>query len=584
MIILGVSAFFHDSAAALLVDGQLVAAAEEERFSRYKHDSRFPVNAVRFCLESAGVHPGDVDHVVFYEKPRIKAERAITTILAGAPSTYGPFRRFLAHGGQRQAVRDLICATVGVRPHQVLFVEHHLSHAASSFFASPFESAATLTIDGVGEWATTSVGAGYADWHGGGTNRLQLRETLHFPHSLGMLYSAFTEFLGFQVNEGEYKVMGLAAYGSPRYRAEIDRVARCYDDGSLWLDMRYFRYHRSTRHGFHPRLADLLGVPPCRPGVELDPTAAGSAGELARRYADIAASLQQFTEDAVVAMARRAVAVTGQRRLCLAGGVALNGVANYQVLRRAGVEELYIPPAPGDSGGALGAALYAHHVLLGRPRTWVMEHAYWGARSTPGQVVDTLERAGIAHTRHDDPAELSQLVAGLLADGAVVGWFQDRFEWGPRALGNRSILADPRGPGVKDLINKKVKFREPFRPFAPAMLADRAPEYVDGGGTEQWPTRFMLMVMPLAEQFGATAPAVNHFGTGRVQTVTATSNPLFHAVIDRFQDRTGLGCVLNTSFNLRGEPIVATPQEALSTFDRSELDALVMENCVISRS
>ncbi|MEV0607443.1 carbamoyltransferase N-terminal domain-containing protein [Polymorphospora rubra] len=584
MIILGISAFFHDSAAALLVDGELVAAAEEERFSRRKHDNRFPVNAIRFCLESAGLGAGDLDHVVFYEKPRLKAERAVATILSEVPRSFGPFERFFSHGGARQAVGDQIRETIGVPASRVLFVEHHLSHAASSFFACPFDTAATLTIDGVGEWATTSIGEGHASWDGTGENRLWLRETMHFPHSLGMLYSAFTEFLGFQVNEGEYKVMGLAAYGQPRYRAELDRVARQYDDGSLWLDMRYFRYHRSVRNGFHSRLADLLGMPPCPPGVELDPAAEGEAGARARRYADVAASVQQFTEDAVVAMARRAVEVTGHRRLCMAGGVALNGVANYQVLRRAGIEELYIPPAPGDSGGALGAALYAHHVLLGQPRRFVMRHAYWGAQATPDAVTRALDRAGLAYTTQPDPAALAATVADMLADGLVIGWFQGRFEWGPRALGNRSILADPRGPGIKDLINKKVKFREPFRPFAPAMLHDRAAEYVAGDGTDQWPTRFMLMVMPLEERFAASAPAVDHFGTGRIQTVAPETNPLFHSVIAELGQRTGLGCVLNTSFNLRGEPIVATPEEAIATFGRSELDALVVEDRVISRS
>ncbi|WP_242910550.1 carbamoyltransferase family protein [Actinomadura terrae] len=583
MVILGISAFFHDSAAALLVDGELVAAAEEERFSRRKHDRDFPARAIAFCLETAGVDARDVDYVAFYERPGLKAERALTTILAEAPATFGPFTRFLAEGGDRLNVRRLISDAVGIEADRVLFVDHHLSHAASSFFASPFESAATLTVDGVGEWATSSVGEGAASWDGEGRNRLELKETLNFPHSLGLLYSAFTEFLGFRVNDGEYKVMGLAAYGTPRYREAISKVARLYDDGSLWLDMRYFRYHRSTRTGFHPRLADLLGVPPCPRDVELEPDEPGRRGELARRYADIAASLQRFTEDAVVAMARRAVEVSGQRRLCMAGGVALNGVANFQVLERAGVEELFIPSVPGDSGGSLGAALYVHHVLLGGPRRFVMRHASWGARHDDDAVARAVERAGLASERHDDPAAITKITADLLANGGVGGWFQGRFEFGPRALGNRSILADPRGASMKDLINRKVKFREPFRPFAPAMLHDRAPGYVAAPGAEQWPTRFMLLVMPLAEEFAASAPAVDHFGTGRIQTVSAEENPLFHSVIEQFQDRTGLGCVLNTSFNLRGEPIVATPQEAISTFERSGLDFLIMEGHVISR-
>jgi carbamoyltransferase len=576
VVVLGISAFFHDAAAALLVDGQLVAAAEEERFSGRKHDSRFPVEAIRFCLEAAGLKPGDVDYAVFYEKPAIKLERALATALATAPRSADPFVHLLARGPARLTVRDRIRAATGVDRERVLFVDHHLSHAASAFFASPFREAAIVTVDGVGEWATTSLGEG-AGGH------VVLHRTMAFPHSLGLLYSVFTEYLGFEVNDGEYKVMGLAAYGEPRFREELDRVVHRYDDGSLWLDMKWFAYHRGTKTGFDDRLTDLLGVPPRPRGADLAIGDGRPAGPRDRAYADLAATVQAFTEDAVVAMARRALQLTGHRDLCLAGGVALNGVANNRVLERSGARDVFIPPSPGDAGAALGCALYAQHVLLGQPRSFVMEHAYWGAEFGSDRVVEALDRSGYAYERHPDPAALVERVAGALAGGAVVGWFQGRFEWGPRALGNRSILADPRSPEMKERINRKVKFREVFRPFAPAMLDECAPDYVHGRGARQWPSRFMLLVLPLREGFAGSAPAIDHFGTARIQTVAAGANPLFHALISGFRERTGIGCLLNTSFNLRGEPIVATPEHAISTFERSELDLLVIEDCVVSR-
>jgi carbamoyltransferase len=566
VVVLGISAFFHDSAAAVLVDGQLVAAAEEERFSGRKHDSRFPTRAIRFCLAAAGLTPGDVDYAVFYEKPAIKLERALTTALATAPRSAGPFVQLLVRGPGRLAVRAQIQAATGVRKDHVLFVDHHLSHAASAFFASPFRRAAIVSVDGVGEWATTSIGEGSGD------SGLVLHQTMAFPHSLGLLYSVFTEYLGFEVNDGEYKVMGLAAYGEPRFAEELAKVVHLYDDGSLWLDMRCFAYHRATRTGFDARLTDLLGVPPRSRDAPLD-----------RAHADLAATVQAFAEDAVVAMAKHAIRLTGVPDLCLAGGVALNGVANARVLERSGVRDLFIPPAPGDSGAALGCALYAQHVLLGRPRTFVMEHAYWGAGYGSDRVAEALGRSGHSFDRHSDRTSLVDHVAGALAEGKVAGWFQGRFEWGPRALGNRSILADPRSPGMKERINRKVKFREVFRPFAPAMLEDCAPGYVHGRGAAQWPARFMLLVLPLRDEFAAAAPAVDHFGTARIQTVAAGWNPLFHSLLTCFRDRSGIGCLLNTSFNLRGEPIVATPEHAISTFERSELDLLVIEDCVVAR-
>lgn len=577
---LGISAFFHDSAAALLVDGRLVAAAEEERFSRRKHDSRFPAAAIRFCLECAGLGPGDVDYAVFYERPAVKFERALATVLATAPGSAGPFARLVARTPSRLAVRSRIQAVTGVPRDRVLFVDHHRSHAACAFFASPFPQAAIVTVDGVGEWTTTSLGEGCSTAAG---SQLVLHQAMTFPHSLGLLYSVFTEYLGFEVNDGEYKVMGLAAYGEPRFAERLSGAARLYEDGSLWLDMRHFAFHRTGGRGFSARLESLLGIPPRLPGAELAVGDDGSVGPLERSYADLAATIQAFTEDAVVAMARQAIRLTGHRDLCLAGGVALNGVANARVLERSGARDLFIPPAPGDAGAALGCALYAQHVLLGTPRTAAMEHAYWGAGYPSDRVADALLRSGCRFERVRDPGALIGRAAGALAAGSVIGWFQGRFEWGPRALGNRSILADPRRASMKQRINEKVKFRETFRPFAPAMQHECAAEYVSGRGADQWPARFMLLVLPLAEAFASAAPAVSHFGTARVQTVAPAWNPLFHSLLSAFRERTGLGCVLNTSFNLRGEPIVATPEDAISTFQRSDLDMLVMEDCIVSR-
>lgn len=581
--VLGVSAFFHDAAAALLVDGELVAAAEEERFSRRKHDPRFPRRAIRFCLEQAGLGPGDLDYAVFYEKPIVKLERGLITVLAAAPRTFDPFVRLLSRGRSRLTIRDLIREETGLPPERVLFVDHHLSHAASAFFASPFERAAVVTADGVGEWATAGLGEGRAAWDGEGPSSLELRRELRFPHSVGLLYSAFTEFLGFEVNDGEYKVMGLAAYGRPRHADRLARVARLYEDGSVWLDMRYFSYHRSTRTGFDPRLPGLLGVPPRPRGATFELAAGRPAGTREQAWADVAATVQAFTEEAVVAMVREAIRLTGQTDVCLAGGVALNGVANARVLERSGARRVFIPPAPGDAGGALGAALYTHHVLLGQRRRFVMHHAYWGARYPCDRVAEALRRAGLAAHRHPTTERLVEDVAGQLAGGRVVAWLQGRFEWGPRALGNRSILADPRSAGMKEAINRVVKFREPFRPFAPAMLEECARSYVEGAGAEQWPARFMLLVLPLQTDFARQVPAVDHFGTGRVQTVAAPWNPGFHALLSGFRDRTGLGCLLNTSFNLAGEPMVASPEDAISTFMRSGLDTLVLEDHVVSR-
>ncbi len=568
MYLLGLSCFYHDAAAVILRDGLLIAAAEEERFSRKKHDSGYPQQAIRFCLARAGITAQDLDGVVFYEKPLVKFERIIKTTLQTIPRSAKLFRSAMGSWlVDKLWIEEIIRADLGVSPDRIFFADHHQSHAASAFYCSPFDSAAVLTIDGVGEWACGSIGLGQ------GSRLTQSRE-IRFPHSLGLLYSTFTAFLGFEVNEGEYKVMGMAAYGIPRYTEEVRKILKVYADGSLWLDLRYFAFHHSTDRSFSRKFTEVFGPPrdPKR-SEDLDP-----------KYCDIAASIQKVTEEVVVAMARQALRETGQERLCYAGGVALNSVANWRILQETPVKDLFIQPAAGDSGGALGAALYLYHHVLGNPRRFVMDHAYWGADSSPAQVEEFLRSENI---RYEPLGRLDALVdrtVGLLTEGKVVGWMQGRFEWGPRALGNRSILADPRRAEMKEIVNRKIKFREPFRPFAPSVHSEAVGDYFELPENARWPARFMLVAPPVRAQRRSEIPAVTHVdGTGRVQWVEESENPLYGRLIRRFGEATGVPVVLNTSFNLKGEPIVNTPAQAHSAFIRSDMDGLVMAHCLVTK-
>jgi carbamoyltransferase len=591
MNILGVSCFYHDSAAALIQDGMLVAAAEEERFSRIKHDFGYPRLAVDFCLERAGIKAADLDHVVYYEKPFVKFERILSSCLATFPSSYTLFREsMITWLSEKLWVRNLIAEHLRIPGDRVIAVDHHASHAASAFFASPFESAAVLTVDGVGEWATAAFGKGQG-------SKLVMDKELHFPHSLGLLYSAFTAFLGFEVNEGEYKVMGMAPYGSPKYVDKVWKLIQLEAGGAFRLNMEYFSFHHSTRHTYSRRFVELFGEPR-EPGLHFftagteypayfgaKPPDFEALARMNQHYADIAASVQRVTEEVLLHMVRGVHAATGEDRLCMAGGVALNSVANGRILRESGIRELYVQPAAGDGGGALGAALYVYHHLLGHPRRFVMEHAYWGREYTQGETIDWLRGGGIPHEiASDDGAMLDQVVESLLR-GEVVGWHQGRFEWGPRALGCRSILADPRRTDMKDIVNTKIKFREPYRPFAPAVLADQAERYFElPGAATNWPARFMLLVTPVRPEHHATLPAITHVdGTGRLQTVTRDSNPRYYDLIERFGKATGVPVLLNTSFNLKGEPIVTTPANAHSTFSKSDMDLLVLGNVLVRK-
>lgn len=593
MRILGLSCYYHDAAAALLEDGVLVAAAQEERFSRRKHDPGFPGHAVAFCLRQAGCVAADLDYVVFYEKPFLKFERLLTTLVATVPRSGRLFREaMLAWLGDKLWLKQHIAERVGVPSDRILFVEHHLSHAASALYCSPYPEAALLTVDGVGEWTTAALGRGTGAWNGAGENRIVLDAELRFPHSLGLLYSAFTAFLGFEVNEGEYKVMGMAPYGEPRYLDRVRRVAHVYDDGSLHLDLSYFTFPYHTQRTFSRKFEALFGTPR-DPRARFvtdhtsrydDPTPPTRAEvERNQYYADVAASIQVMTEEVLLRMARHLHARTGLRRLCLAGGVALNSVANFKILTETPFEELYVQPAAGDAGGALGAALYVYHVLLGQPRRFVLEHAAWGEDHDGAPIADFIRRTGLRAEQCAGEDRLLDWVVDLLDRGKVVGWLQGRFEWGPRALGHRSILADPRRAEMKDIVNTKIKFREPFRPFAPSVVAKKAGDFFALPDVERHlPARFMLYVVPVLQP--EALPAITHAdGTGRLQVVNPQTNPRYHRLLERFGEATGVPVLLNTSFNLKGEPIVNTPADAVRTFRASDMDALVLDDWVVMK-
>jgi carbamoyltransferase len=580
--ILGISAYYHDSAAALLRDGDVVAAAQEERLSRVKFDSRYPARAIELCLRQAGIGAGDLDFVAFYEKPLRKFERILLTQLAAFPRSWEVFREAMTAWLKHKLwIKAELLQHLDVSADRVLFVDHHMSHAASAAFCAPFGSAAVLTVDGVGEWTTAAVGAASSDWDGSGVNDLQLRQEIQYPHSLGLLYSAFTGWLGFKVNSGEYKVMGMAPYGTPRYVDKVERLIALEEDGSFRLDLRYFAFHRSLDQTVSTAFLDLFGSPRRPetpfPVVQKADGGIGAAREEDQYYADVAASVQLVTEEVLLRMARHIASATGERRLVMAGGVALNSVAVGRIMREGPFDEVFVQPNAGDAGGALGAALYVWHVLLGHPRRFVMDHAYLGEECSEGEVAAVLGQRGVRSERIEEPCRLADRVVGSLLSGKVVGLHQGRFEWGPRALGNRSILADPRHPAMRDVVNEKVKFREPFRPFAPAVAEDAASRYFDlGRSGGQYPQRFMQMVAPARPDTAGLIPAVVHGGTARLQVVRPEWNPLFAEIVHRFGEATGIPVVLNTSLNLRGEPMAAGPLDSLNTFASSGVDALVL--------
>jgi len=562
--ILGISCYYHDSAAALVRDGQLVAAAEEERFNREKHYNGFPEQAIAYCLREGGIGVEELDHIAFYEKPLLKFDRILETILAEWPRSYRAWLMALPRWltDRLHTGRDFQ-RRLGVDK-EILYGQHHLAHAASAFLVSPFEEAAILTADGVGEWATTAWGLGRG-------TEIELRQELDFPHSVGLLFSAITAYLGFRVNDAEWKVMGLAPYGEPRFVDHFRRIVDVKEDGSIRLDLRYFAHTYSTRRTFNRRWERLFGQPQRR-----------REAELTDFHRDVARSGQQMVEEIMVRMARHAQRETGLKKLCVAGGVGLNCVANWRMLREAGFDDIFIQPAAGDAGAALGTAFYIYNSVLKRARTFRMEHALWGPSFTNAEMEAVLREAGAEYERAGDEAELVERTARLIAEGKVVGWFQGRMEFGPRALGARSLLADPRRADMKDIINAKVKFREASRPFAPAVLKEYAHEYFEMPAGMDAP--YMLLVPKVRAQKRGVIPAVTHRdGTGRVQTVTAEHNRRYHAVIRAFAGLTGVPVVINTSFNVRGEPIVCTPADAYRTFVSTGIDALVMGDFIVTR-
>lgn len=594
MHILGISAFYHDSAAALISDGKITAAAQEERFSRKRHDERFPASAIEYCLSAGGINIRDVDYFVFYDKPFLKFERLLETYLALAPRGYRSFAKAIpvwSHEKifQRDILRDELSRNMpgfDIKD-KLIFTEHHQSHAASAFYPSPFEQAAVLTMDGVGEWATTSVGFGEG-------KSLNIHREIHFPHSLGLLYSALTYYLGFKVNSGEYKVMGLAPYGEPKYAHLLrDHLIDIRDDGSFSLDLSYFDYCTGLRMT-NEKFDALLGMPRREPDELLD-----------QRHMDIAASIQAVTEEAVAKLVDHAVTSFGTRDLCLAGGVALNCVANGKILRSGKVGRLWVQPAAGDAGGAVGAALAAYHLYLDKPRRLPsseldgMAGSYLGPEFNQDEIEARLRAAGGRYEVLDEGAMINATVDALVEQKAV-GWFQGRMEFGPRALGARSILGDPRATDMQKRLNIKVKYRESFRPFAPAVCYEDATEWFEFTG----PSPYMLLVADVAERhriamtheqktlFGidklnvprSTIPAVTHIDySARVQTVHPETNPRFHRLLSKFRDRTGCPVLVNTSFNVRGEPIVCTPDEAFHCFMGTDLDVLVIGNCFLRK-
>ncbi|MCB1275573.1 carbamoyltransferase [Prosthecobacter sp.] len=591
--ILGISAYYHDSAAALVVDGDIVAAAQEERFTRIKHDHEFPKHAVDYCLREAGITPEEIDHVVFYDKPLQKFDRLLETYLAFAPAGLRSFMMAMPLWLKTKLhlPREIRKALDGRYQKRIAFTGHHESHAASTFFVSPYDEAAILTLDGVGEWDTATIGVG-------GGNKIKMLKTLHFPHSLGLLYSAVTYFCGFKVNSGEYKLMGLAPYGEPKFADLIlQHLVDLREDGSLAMDMSFFNYcHGLTMT--NDKFAALFGGPPRNPEEAIT-----------QREMDIAASIQKVTEEAVLRMARHARELTGCANLCMAGGVALNCVANGKLLRSKIFDDVFVTPASGDAGGALGAALFVHHQLLDRPRhpggRDSAKGSLLGPKFSNEEIRAFLQEKNIPHAFHADEAELLGEVAREMASERVVGWFHGRMEFGPRALGARSIIGDPRSTAMQSQMNLRIKFRESFRPFAPCVLIEDVSTYFD----HDRESPYMLMVADVRKDLWcdltdeqralmkdpdlrkrvnvprSALPAITHVDmSARIQTVDEARHGRYYRLIREFKRQTGCGVIINTSFNIRGEPIVCTPQDAYRCFMASDMDVLVLENCILRRA
>ncbi|HKF03186.1 MAG TPA: carbamoyltransferase N-terminal domain-containing protein [Candidatus Sulfotelmatobacter sp.] len=568
MNILGISSHYHDSAAALVVDGVPVCAVQEERLSRHKGDAAFPLMAIEACLQHAGIEPNELDAVVFYERPMLKFDRILTCALRAFPHSWRAFPKAMKNSlGEKIWMRGIISSHLGVPGRKVFFTEHHQSHAATAFLTAPTRRAAIMTADAVGEWATLSVGDGERLPDGRTTIR-RFRE-IRFPHSLGMLYSTFTAYLGFKVNEDEYKVMGLAAYGRPTMIEQVRKLVRPTPDGAFALDLDYFEFHTTAERSYSSRFVDLFGPPrnPYEP-IDLD-TAEG------RRFADCAASVQRVLEDTVVGIAQALHRETGLTDLCLGGGVALNGVANARLLAESGFECIFVPPAPGDAGCAIGAALYCDRIHFGNPDRDLPDHPFWGPSVDGSELTRLAREDGHSAAELEDGALIDQVADDLAAD-RIVGWMEGALEFGPRALGHRSILAAPHTAEMRDRLNREIKYREPFRPFAPIVPIEAATRYFDipEGGIRL--ARFMSGVFPVRQEWRSQLQAITHVdGTARVQVLESAMAPRMHALLEAYERRTGIPVLLNTSFNLAGEPIVNRAVEGYSTFLRCKIDVLV---------
>ena len=589
--ILGISAFYHDSAAALVVDGEIVAAAQEERFTRKKHDFEFPENAIQYCLETAGLEPKDLDYVGFYDKPLTKFERLLETYLAYVPSGYRSFRQSMPLWLKQKLhlPREMRAGLKGAYKGRFVFTDHHESHAASAFFPSPFDEAAIMTLDGVGEWSSTCFGVGRG-------NKIELQQEIRFPHSLGLLYSAFTYYTGFRVNSGEYKLMGLAPYGEPKYKDLIlDHLMDVKEDGSFRMDMSYFNYCQGLTMT-SDKMHKLFGGPAKPP-----------ESEVTQREMDLAASVQAVTEEIVLRMGQHVHQTTGMKNLVLAGGVALNCVANGRLLREGPFDDIWIQPAAGDAGGALGVAQFIWHQLLEKPRTTgkidSQKGSLLGPSFTDDEIVSALKSQGAVFTSYDSDEETCEAVADLIANENVIGWFQGRMEFGPRALGARSILGDPRSEKMQSVMNLKIKFRESFRPFAPIVLREYVDQYFDMRADQESP--YMLIVAPVSESirkplgedydkaFGieklnfirSSLPSITHVDySARIQTVDRVRNPMLHLLMSKFREQTDCPVLIDTSFNVRSEPIVCTPEDAYRCFMATEMDVLVVGRQVVLKT
>ncbi len=589
MYILGISCFYHESAACLIKNGNVIFASSEERFTRKKHDADFPTNAINSCFKKEGISASDIDFVVFYEKPFWKFQRILLSSLSSYPFAYKLFAKaMITWLSDKLWVRSIIASKLKIDSKKILFVAHHISHGASAFYPSGFKKSAVLTYDGVGEWTTTSYGVGDG-------KDLNILAEMRFPHSLGLLYSVFTAFLGFEVNDGEYKVMGMAPYGKPRYVDKIRKLLHVYPDGSFKLNMDYFSFHKTVDKSYSNKFVSLFGKPRPR-DLHFFTKSSGYPSYFGEKpkdydilcrqnqeYADIAASIQKFTEEIILKLAKTVYEKTKIENLCIAGGVGLNSVANGVLLQKGPFKKIFVQPASGDDGGAMGAALYVYRSILKKPRKYIQDNCYLGVEFTDDEIEKFLKKKKIKYKKILSETKLIDYIARQLAEGKVIGFFHGRAEWGPRALGARSILADPRKEEMKEIVNTKIKFREPYRPFAPVVLSEKASEYFEFGKTEHsYISRFMLGVFPVKAKMKKIIPAVTHVdGSARPQIISKKQNARYYGIIEKFGQMTGVYVLLNTSFNLKGEPIVNSPENAFNTFSKSGLDILVLENYIV---